>query len=209
MFEYEQKLINEGYEIVVGVDEAGRGPLAGPVVAAAVALKENNFTSKITDSKKISQRLREKAFCEIYDNAYVGVGIMNELVIDSNNILKATFMAMSTAIRQLVCQLPDSISKKQNFENNIMLLIDGNMFKSDLSYRYETVIKGDEKVSSISCASIIAKVTRDRILYAYDKIYPQYGFKGHKGYPTKAHKEAIKQFGPSIIHRRSFAGVIQ
>ncbi len=199
MFEIEDELKTKGYHYTVGVDEAGRGPLAGPVVASAVLLKNRTFRSRIDDSKKMTHEQREEAFHEIYDNAYVGVGVMSEAVIDEINILQATFQAMYNAVNDLHRQL-----KHESFQNDIYLLIDGNRYIKNSSFQYTTVIDGDAKVFSIACASIIAKVTRDRILRMYDRIFPQYGFNQHKGYPTPSHKEAIRTHGLCLIHRRTF-----
>jgi len=207
MINYEKKIKRNGFDFIVGVDEAGRGPLAGPVVASAVVLKEYDFGSRINDSKKLTSRNRELAFHEIYQKAYVGVGIISELVIDERNILEATFLAMNKAIEQLICHLPEEVKGKDDFDEKVCLLIDGNQFKSHLPYMSKTIIKGDSSVFSISCASIIAKVTRDRILNIYHRIFPQYGFSQHKGYPTLRHKQAIDQFGPSIFHRMTFNSV--
>ena len=204
MLYHETKARKKGFEIIVGVDEAGRGPLAGPVVASAVALKTTRFRNQIKDSKSISQRKREKAFNEILKKSYVGIGIVNESIIDSLNILKATYCAMSQAIAQLIEKLPQERKKKRNFKSKVCILVDGNSFKTDMPYFYRTVVRGDQTSKSIACASIVAKVTRDRILHVYDKIYPEYGFKSHKGYPTKTHKEAIKRYGPSRIQRKTF-----
>ena len=162
------------------------------------------FQSKISDSKTISARKREKAFYEIYENAYVGVGIVSESVIDRGNILEATFLAMTNAVENAIAQFATAEDGGNTFQQNICLLIDGNLFKSDLPYTYRTIVQGDSNILSIACASIIAKVTRDRILNVYDAIYPQYGFKRHKGYPTPQHKEAIGTHGLSLIHRRSY-----
>ncbi len=200
----ERELKQRGFDFVIGVDEAGRGPLAGPVVAAAVALKQNNIHTTIKDSKQLSASQREKAFHQIYDNAYIGVGIISESVIDQANILNATFFAMTNAIVELISRLPVSTPTASRLHPNVCLLIDGNQFRCDLPYRYRTIVKGDEKVLSIACASIIAKVTRDRILGVYHRIFPQYHFDQHKGYPTLDHKMAIQRFGPSLIHRKTF-----
>jgi len=201
----EDRLRADGYEILIGIDEAGRGPLAGPVVASAVALQAHNFESKIKDSKKLTEKEREKAFEEIYHHAYVGIGIVSEAAIDHLNILNATFHAMNTAVKQLIPQIPQNIREVKDFSKKVCLLVDGNRFKSDVPYPCRTVIGGDNLVLSISCASIIAKVTRDRILLAYDQIFPAYGFKSHKGYPTVKHKAAIRDHGPSAIQRMSFS----
>lgn len=198
MLYYEQKAKANGLRFFIGVDEAGRGPLAGPVVASAVMLRNYDFESRVTDSKKMTHRQREKAFHEIFHRAIVGIGVMNEKVIDDVNILNATHLAMDQAVDRLVLQLPEFSEKHTE------IAVDGNMFKTQLPYRYRTVVKGDSVSLSIACASIIAKVYRDRILGTYDALFPQYGFKKHKGYPTKAHRDAIKEHGFSLIHRRSF-----
>jgi len=204
MLIFEDRVRAQGFDLIIGVDEAGRGPLAGPVVASAVAIQKDSFHTPIKDSKKLTAAQREKAFVEIYKNAYVGIGIISETVIDRENILQATFLAMSDAIAQLISKLPRSQEQQKDFQKKICLLIDGNQFKSDLPYAYKTIVRGDASILSISCASIIAKVKRDKIMLSYDQTFPQYGFKQHKGYPTVKHKQALKRFGPSIIHRRSF-----
>lgn len=200
---YEHEVKRQGFNLIVGVDEAGRGPLAGPVVAAAVALKKNKFLTPIRDSKQMTPQARQEAFHEIFDNAYIGVGIISEVVIDRINILQATYAAMTNAVAQLILRLHRR-EKKQHEPSHVCLLIDGPQFKSDLPYAYKAIIDGDEKVLSISCASIIAKVTRDRILKMYDQIYPLYGFRQHKGYATLEHRNAIDRHGFSLIHRRTF-----
>ena len=192
------------FRFVFGVDEAGRGPLAGPVVAGAVCLKDYDFTVIVGDSKKLSAAQREKAFCQIHERAYVGVGIMSEVVIDEVNILRATHLAMAAAVKDLVAHLPDDIKSADDFVSMVKLLIDGNIFTASVPYKVETVVGGDAKSVSIACASIIAKVTRDRIIDAYDSLYPQYGFRRHKGYPTAAHRAAIRQHGLSPVHRKTF-----
>ena len=204
MLYYENKARKEGFQIVIGVDEAGRGPLAGPVVASAVCLKKKRFRNKICDSKKISPRQREKAFHEIFENAYVGVGVMSESVIDSLNILKATHAAMAIAVNNLVLRLSPSATGRKNFWKKVCVLIDGNSIPADLPYASKAIIRGDNLSMSIACASIVAKVLRDRMLEAYDKVFPQYGFKKHKGYPTAFHRRAIGQHGLSLIHRKTF-----
>ena len=202
---FEDDVKKESFDLIVGVDEAGRGPLAGPVVAAAALIHKKDFQSKIDDSKKVSEKQRDKAFVEICENAFIGIGIIDAPVIDRVNILNATFLAMNNAVQQLLINLPQEYKDSdKDLKDRVCLLIDGSIFRSELPYKYKTVVKGDSKVFSIACASIIAKVTRDRILHTYDQIFPQYGFKRHKGYPTKAHKECLREFGPCIIHRRSF-----
>lgn len=200
MLYYEQKFKKTGKKLIIGIDEAGRGPLAGPVVAAAVWLKTFSFRNRIDDSKKLSASQREKAFLEIIDKSVFGIGIINEKVIDRVNILVATQLAMERAADELLSKVAVFSSKQ------VQLLIDGPV-KLNLSFSIANIIRGDAKSKSIASASIIAKVTRDRIMGLYDKIFPQYGFKRHKGYPTKAHRGALKQFGKSMIHRQSFNGV--
>jgi len=197
---YERKLKKKGYNLIIGVDEVGRGPLAGPVAAAAVTLKTVRFKNRIDDSKKLSASQRERAFGEIINNSVFGIGIINEKVIDRLNIQVATRMAMEQAISGLIAKL------KRNRRHHIHILVDGNI-KLDIDLPFTNIIKGDSKSKSIACASILAKVIRDRIMSLYDRIYPQYGFLKHKGYPTKEHRTALKRFGPSLIHRTSFSGV--
>ncbi len=204
MLYFENKAREKGFEIIVGIDEAGRGPLAGPVVACAVALQKEIFQNKIADSKTITSQVRERAFYEIFDNAFVGIGVVNEHIIDRINILCATHVAMSMAVERLIAKMRKSASFQSGFENKICLLVDGNSFKTDLPYAFETIVNGDALSLSIACASIVAKVTRDRMLNIYDKVFPQYGFCRHKGYPTAAHRIAIRDHGLSPIHRRTF-----
>ncbi|MFH0827990.1 MAG: ribonuclease HII [Candidatus Omnitrophota bacterium] len=200
MLYYERKFGKEGKNLIIGVDEAGRGPLAGPVVAAAVWLKTFSFTNRVDDSKKLSPLQRENAFLEIIEKSVFGVGIINEKVIDRVNILKATQFAMERAIAELLVKIGTFQAAKAQ------LLVDG-LVKLDINLPVANIIKGDAKSKSIASASIIAKVTRDRLMDIYDRIFPQYGFKRHRGYPTEAHRAAIKKFGSSTIHRQSFHGV--
>jgi len=207
MFIHETEAKKNGFRFVFGVDEAGRGPLAGPVVASAVCLKDHHFSCRIDDSKKLSAKAREKAFDEITHQAYVGIGIISESGIDEINILNATFLAMEIAVNRLT----DQLSLHTNVEpsiKDIQILVDGNAFKTKLPYQYKTIVGGDASSLSIACASIIAKTYRDRIMDQYDRIYPQYGFRQHKGYPTQAHRLAISTHGPSLIHRRTFQGAL-
>ncbi|MBF0503900.1 MAG: ribonuclease HII [Candidatus Omnitrophica bacterium] len=206
MLHFETQAVNQGLRFILGVDEAGRGPLAGPVVAAAVCLKQFDFKCPINDSKKMTPAAREAAFHEIFEKAYVGIGMISEAAIDIINILNASHRAMDMAVQQLIWRMPSEITSHNTFCHRVMLLVDGNIFRTQLEYRHQTIVGGDGKSLSIACASIIAKVYRDHILKAYDKIYPQYGFAEHKGYPTKAHLSAIKWHGPCIIHRRTFRG---
>lgn len=200
MLYYERKLKKQGYSIIIGVDEAGRGPLAGPVVAAAVALKKSSFENRIDDSKKLTPRQRETAFKEIVRSSVFGLGLIDHQVIDRQNILVATQLAMQEAVAKLLNKIR-LYPKKE-----IHILVDGNV-GLDLDFPSTCIIKGDARSKSIACASILAKVLRDRIMVLYDKMYPQYGFLRHKGYPTRAHRSALKKFGPSEIHRLTFDGV--
>lgn len=193
-----------GYSFIIGIDEAGRGPLAGPVIAAAVLLRKKKFSCPVRDSKKLTAIQRERAFHEIVEQAYVGVGMINETVIDQVNILRATFFAMRNAAVQLIGRMPAAVRVRASFQQKVCLLIDGPQFHSDLPYAHQTIIRGDEKVLSIMCASIVAKVIRDRMLTIYDRIFPEYGFVRHKGYATREHRLALRRLGPSEIHRRSF-----
>ena len=189
--EFEQQAAARGYSAICGVDEAGRGPLAGPVCAAAVILPENTVIDGVNDSKKLSEKKREALFdviCETarsYSIAYASVEEIEEL-----NILNATMLAMKRAV--------EGLDVKADYA-----MIDGNR-TPDLNIESEFIIKGDAKSMSVACASILAKVSRDRLLYEYAKEYPQYGFEKHKGYGTKAHTEALKEYGPCPYHRMSF-----
>lgn len=190
--EYEKKCYENGYKYIAGIDEAGRGPLAGPVVAAAVILPDGCLIEGVNDSKKISEKKREKLYDEIIENAIAwGVGIIDNNVIDDINILNATRKAMHMAIESLQTQ-PDYI------------LIDAEKKVDTNNIPYLPIIKGDALSISIAAASIIAKVTRDRIMREYDEIFPMYGFEKHKGYGTKAHVDAILDNGLCMIHRKSF-----
>ncbi len=200
MLYYEKKLKAKGYDIIIGVDEAGRGPLAGPVVAAAVVLKTFRFKNRIDDSKKLTPLSRQKAFLEIIDKSISGIGIVSERIIDRINILEASRLAMKRSIAALADKFIFL-----NHASRLMahVIVDGNM-ALDIPFIYTKIIKGDSKSKSIACASILAKVARDRVMNLYDGFYPQYGFKKHKGYPTKEHRLALERFGPSLIHRKSF-----
>ena len=191
MKKFENEKREKGYKLICGVDEAGRGPLCGPVVAGAVILKKDEFIEGINDSKKLSEKKREKLFDEIKEKAIaVGVGIVYQEEIDEINILNATKKAMKMAVENLEVK-PDFV------------LIDGNQ-NVKLEMKSEPVVKGDALSISIAAASIIAKVTRDRMLIEDDKKYPEYGFAKHKGYGTKAHIEAIKKYGLCPLHRKTF-----
>jgi len=192
MLIYEGELTNLGYLNIAGVDEAGRGPLCGPVVAAAVILPANLYIEGINDSKKLSEKKREKIYEQIVNNKdiFFSIGISDVDVIEKVNILNATKLAMIQAVKGLNIK-PDFV------------LIDGNQ-KIDIDMQSQTLVSGDSKSASIAAASIIAKVTRDRMMYKYEKEYPEYSFGKHKGYGTKVHIEAIKKYGLCKIHRPSF-----
>ena len=189
---YEMELYKSGLQYICGIDEAGRGPLAGPVVVGCVILPKDSFIEGINDSKKIAEKKREKLYEEITKQAISwSVGIVDQKEIDELNILQATKKAVTIAINSLKVK-PDRI------------LVDALEHINTLGIPYTSIIKGDEKAYSISAASIIAKVTRDRIMYEWDKIYPQYGFALHKGYGTAKHIQAIKENGICMLHRKSF-----
>jgi ribonuclease HII len=194
----EKKLWKKSFKGVVGLDEAGRGPLAGPVVSGAVLIKTKKFSFfPIKDSKKLSAKKREEFFKVLtkHPDLEWGIGIVSEKVIDKINIFQATKLAMKKAIGNL---------KIKNQKSKIdFLILDGNM-KLDLPISQKSIIKADEKVFSCAAASIIAKVTRDRIMERYHKKYPKYRFDKHKGYPTKLHFKLLKKYGPCKIHRKSF-----
>lgn len=191
-YEFEHQLKNKGYNAVCGVDEAGRGPLCGPVCAASVILPIDCEIEGLNDSKKLSEKKREALFDVICQKALAySIEFVDNNVIDEINILEATMMCMTNAVKTL------SISADY-------ALIDGNKIPKMLDIPAESVVKGDAKSMSIAAASILAKVSRDRLMMQYDEKYPQYNFKKHKGYGTKAHYEAIIEFGPCEIHRKSF-----
>ena len=189
--EYEQNAELKGYKAICGVDEAGRGPLAGPVCAAAVILPPNTIIDGVNDSKKLTEKKREALFDVIKETAVsycIAYASVEE--IESINILNATMLAMKRAV--------EGLDVKADYA-----MIDGNKMPQ-LDIDGETIVKGDAKSMSIACASILAKVSRDRLLYEYAKEYPQYQFDKHKGYGTSAHREAIIKYGPCPYHRMSF-----
>lgn len=191
MWEIENSLYSEDVQLICGVDEAGRGPLAGPVCAAAVILPRDMQIPGLTDSKKLTDKKRRELFPVIQEQAVAyGIGLASEQEIDEINILQATFLAMRRALDQLSVQ-PD------------LALIDGNR-ETDFGIPVKTVVKGDSLSANIAAASILAKVTRDDIMIQLAQEYPGYGFEIHKGYGTKAHYAALAEHGPSAIHRRSF-----
>ena len=204
-FKEEKKLWRLGYKMVAGLDEAGRGPLAGPVVAAAVIFN-SPFFSKVKDSKQLSPKQREN-FYEILTNApdiVWGVGVVSEKVIDKVNIFQATKLAMVKAVKNLEKRAYQNFHDRGNSDKVGFLLIDGNFRLEKVKIPQKSVVKGDEKVFSIAAASIIAKVTRDRLMRKYHKKYPEYEFARHKGYGTKAHFASLEKFGPCKIHRKTF-----
>ena len=191
-YEFEKAAVNSGFSCICGVDAAGRGPLAGPVCAAAVILPEGAVIEGLDDSKKLTEKKREKLYDIIKETAVaysVAYGTLEE--IESVNILEATYLAMNRAI--------EGLNVKPDFA-----LIDGNRVPRGINIPCETIVKGDSKSMSVAAASVLAKVTRDRLMLEYDKKYPEYNFKKHKGYGTKEHTELIKQYGPCEIHRLSF-----
>ncbi|MFA5431430.1 MAG: ribonuclease HII [Candidatus Paceibacterota bacterium] len=204
MIQEEKNLWKKGYKYVVGIDEAGRGPLAGPVVSGAVLITKKYFKEirkikSVKDSKKLSEKKREEVYSNLTSNCNLkwGIGIVSEKIIDKINILEATKLSMIKAIKNL--------EKKNNVKADFLIL-DGKI-KIELNINQESIIKADDKIFSVSAASIIAKVTRDRLMIKYDKKYPLYNFKKHKGYGTKKHIEQIKKIGICKLHRKSFAPI--
>ena len=196
MMAHEKELIEKGYKLVAGVDEVGRGPLAGPVVSASVILDQNVCILGINDSKKLTESQRESLYDEIQQSAIsIGIGIVDAKTIDNINILRASLESM--------CQAVFALSVQPSF-----VLVDGQHCPN-IVLPVKALIGGDGLSLSIASASIIAKVTRDRMMDGFDKIYPQYGFSKNKGYPTPDHLFALKRFGPCEIHRKSFAPVAE
>lgn len=190
-FLYENQCAEQGYSSICGVDEAGRGPLAGPVCAAAVILKPNDIIEGVNDSKKLSEKKREALYDVIKDRAVAySIAFASVEEIEELNILNATMLAMKRAV--------EGLPKAADYA-----IIDGNKIP-DLSIPCSAIVKGDANSMSIAAASILAKVTRDRLMLEYDKEYPQYMFAKHKGYGTKVHTQAIREYGPCPIHRMSF-----
>lgn len=188
----ENELRKKGFNFICGIDEAGRGPLAGPVVVASVIMPADSMIEGVNDSKKVSEKKREKIYDQIIEEAIsYGVGIIGQDEIDEINILNATKKGLTMSLQELT-QKPD------------LILVDALTHIDTLGIPYDSIIKGDAKCYSISAASIIAKVTRDRIMREWDKVYPEYGFEKHKGYGTAAHIAAIKEYGLCPIHRKSF-----
>ena len=190
--EKENDLRKKGFQYICGIDEAGRGPLAGPVVVASVIMPADSMIEGVNDSKKVSEKKREKIYEQILEEAIsYGVAIIGQDEIDEINILNATKKGLTISLQELT-QKPD------------LILVDALNGIDTMGIPYDSVIKGDAKCYSIAAASIIAKVTRDRIMREWDKIYPEYGFEKHKGYGTAAHIAAIREYGLCPIHRRSF-----
>jgi ribonuclease HII len=191
-FTIELEAMRKGTRLVCGIDEAGRGPWAGPVVAAAVVLDPDCIPPGLNDSKKLTEAEREALFGPIIASARVGIGIADVDRIDRDNILQASLWAMARAMEQI--------------EGVALALVDGNR-APPLACAVQTIVEGDSRSFSIAAASIIAKVTRDRIMIGHDGTYPQYGFARHKGYGTAFHQEALTRHGPTPLHRKSFAPV--
>lgn len=194
LYEYENKLYNLGINNIGGVDEVGRGPLIGPVVAACVVLPKGFVLEGLTDSKKLSEKKRELFYDYIVKNSTYGIGIIDAVIIDEVNIYEATKLAMLKAIKK--------VREQVNLEH---VLIDA--MPLDLDIDTTSIIKGDAKSISIAAASVVAKVTRDRMMYELDDLYPNYGFKSHKGYPTKKHIEAINKYGLIPGYRKTYGPV--
>ncbi|MDQ1284312.1 MAG: ribonuclease [Patescibacteria group bacterium] len=226
-FEHERELFDSGYDFVIGIDEAGRGPLAGPVVACACTLRTSDvlrqedtlsrhpMSQLIRDSKTLSEKQRESLYDFIFENFYVGVGICDHRTIDRINILEATYLAMKSAVSQLrskikrqnaklQCKIQDFNTRYQIPDTKYIILVDGNKSIPNLSIEQRAIVNGDKIVKSISAASIVAKVTRDRIMREFHEKYPEYCFDKHKGYGTAAHMAKIREFGSCEIHRKSF-----
>lgn len=198
----EEEFYERGVTSIAGIDEAGRGPLAGPVVVACVVMPRDSMIEGVNDSKKVSEKKREKLYEQITEEALgFGVGIISQEEIDRINILNATKEGLTAAIKEMEKDLKE---KKREFEKPEIILVDA-LTKIDTDHiPYKSIIKGDAKSYSIAAASIVAKVTRDRIMRAWDEVYPMYGFEKHKGYGTAAHVAAIKEYGLCPLHRRSF-----
>lgn len=192
-YQFEKKLYEEGYKYIAGIDEVGRGPLAGPVVACAVIMPKGCYIEGVTDSKKLTHKKRQQLKQEIMEKAVaIGISFIDELTIDEINIYEATKKAMLEALSKLKVK-PDFV------------LIDAMPLELELPH--QAIIKGDELSFMIGCASIIAKEARDDFMIELDQKYPQYGFKQNKGYPTKMHRDALKKYGASVVHRKTYGPV--
>ena len=198
----EEELYWQGVTSIAGIDEAGRGPLAGPVVVACVIMPRDSMIEGVNDSKKVSEKKREKLYDQIIEESIAyGVGIISQTEIDRINILNATKEGLTTAIKEMEKNLQE---RERAFDKPEIILVDA-LTKIDTDHiPYRSIIKGDAKSYSIAAASIIAKVTRDRIMRQWDEVYPMYGFAQHKGYGTAVHIAAIKEYGLCPLHRRSF-----
>ena len=197
----EAEFYKKGMKLIAGIDEAGRGPLAGPVVVACAIMPENSMIEGVNDSKKVSEKKREKLYDLITNEAIsYGVSVIAQTEIDEINILKATKKGLTLAIKETEQKLKEKgINKKPE-----VILVDALTKIDTDGIPYKSIIHGDSLSYSIACASIIAKVTRDRIMREYAKVYSEYGFEQHKGYGTKKHIEALKKYGPTPIHRKTF-----
>ena len=193
---FESNLYDEGNKLICGIDEAGRGPLAGPVAVGAVVMKPDSMLEWVNDSKKVTERRREILYDRIIEDSLAwSVQLVPETKIDEINILEATKYGLNLAIKDIINQL----QKKPD-----IVIVDALREINTENIPYESIIKGDATCYSISCASILAKVTRDRLMRQRDEVYPQYGFAKNKGYGTKDHIEALKKYGPCMIHRKTF-----
>ena len=194
--QYEENLRNEGYKLICGADEAGRGPLAGPVSVGAVVMKPESKLEWVNDSKKVTERRREILYDRIIEDSLAwSVQLISQQDIDELNILEATKKGLTLAVKDIIEQL----GKKPD-----IIIVDALREIDTCGITYQSIIKGDATCYTISCASILAKVTRDRVMREWDELYPQYGFAKNKGYGTAAHISALKQYGPCPLHRKSF-----
>lgn len=193
---------------VAGIDEAGRGPLAGPVVAGCVILPDDFPANLLDDSKRLPPKKREEASAAIKERACWGLGRADEKTIDKMNILRATFIAMKEAFDAMLRRLPAWAAERgvsaDEIKQRLEIIVDGNQVPFETEYTLRAVVKADGLIPSVMAASIIAKVERDRIMTEYDRLYPEYKYAKHKGYPTKEHKDLCRRLGPSPIQRRSF-----
>lgn len=193
---YEENLYNEGYKFICGIDEAGRGPLAGPVVVGAAVMPRDSKLEWVNDSKKVTEKRREILYDRITEEALAwGVGIISEKKIDELNILNATKKGLHLALGEVI----EKLKQKPD-----IVIVDALREIDTFEIPYQSIIKGDATCYSISCASILAKVTRDRIMREWNEVYPMYDFEKNKGYGTAEHIKALKQYGPCPIHRRTF-----
>lgn len=198
----EKELYAKGVKSICGIDEAGRGPLAGPVVVASVIMPQDSMIEGVNDSKKVSEKKREVLYEKIIEEAVAyGVGIIDQNEIDKVNILNATKEGLTTSIQELERDLKE---KNRGFDKPEIILVDALTKIDTDGISYRSIIKGDAKSYAIAAASIIAKVTRDRIMRQWDEVYPEYGFEKHKGYGTAVHIQAIKEHGICPLHRKTF-----